>query len=78
MDLHWNPCTLSNREFETRVLIFFSCRNLSLYESMVLRAVLSEFKRTGVEETKFGDVSIDVIEMILLCKKEKENKVERE
>lgn len=45
---------------------------------MVLRAVLSEFKRTGVEETKFGDVSIDVIEMILLCKKEKENKVERE
>ncbi|XP_031563654.1 origin recognition complex subunit 1-like isoform X2 [Actinia tenebrosa] len=30
--------------------------NLSSYECLVMRAVLSEFKRTGVEETKFGDV----------------------
>ena len=35
----------------------YVCRNASRYEQIFLRAITSEFQRTGVEETTFGEVS---------------------
>ena len=33
-----------------------SCRGASLYEKLLLKGVLTDFKRTGLEETTFNKV----------------------
>ena len=43
------------------------CRSASAHEQMFLRAVLSEFRRTGLEETTLGEI---YTQMLTLCRTE--------